>query len=48
VVPGGQLAEVLAAGEARAVKEAELFVQLRDGATTVELLGLDTSPVQQP
>src|SRR4051812_9849543 len=47
VVPAAQLAEVIAAGEARAKKEAELFVRLRDGATTVELLDLDTSPVQQ-
>jgi 4-hydroxy-4-methyl-2-oxoglutarate aldolase len=47
VVPAAQLAEVVAAGEARAKKEADLFVRLRDGATTVELLELDTSPVQQ-
>ena len=47
VVPDTQLAGVIAAGEARATKEAELFVKLRAGATTVELLNLDTSPVQQ-
>ena len=47
VVPAAQLAEVIAAGEARAKKEADLFARLRDGATTVELLDLDTSPVQQ-
>jgi 4-hydroxy-4-methyl-2-oxoglutarate aldolase len=48
VVPAAQLAEVIAAGEERAAKEAGLMVQLRGGASTVELLGLDTSPVQQP
>jgi 4-hydroxy-4-methyl-2-oxoglutarate aldolase len=45
VVPGAALDEVLAAGRARADKEAEFFTQLRGGATTVELLGLDTDPV---
>ncbi|MFL6239657.1 MAG: RraA family protein [Actinomycetes bacterium] len=48
VVPLAQLTDVLAAGEARAAKEAGLFTALRAGQTTVELLGLDTSPVQQP
>jgi 4-hydroxy-4-methyl-2-oxoglutarate aldolase len=47
VVPAEQLDEVIAAGQARAKKEADLFVRLREGATTVELLDLDTSPVQQ-
>jgi 4-hydroxy-4-methyl-2-oxoglutarate aldolase len=48
VVSVAHLDELLAAGEARALKEAGLFEALRDGATTVELLGLDTSPVQRP
>ena len=45
VVPGASLAAVLDAGDARAEKEHAYFVALRDGATTVELLGLDESPV---
>lgn len=48
VVPAAQLDEVVAAGEQRAAKEAEMFVRLKQGATTVELLGLDTSPVERP
>jgi 4-hydroxy-4-methyl-2-oxoglutarate aldolase len=36
---------VLAAGQARAEKEEGFFKALKDGATTVELLALDTSPV---
>lgn len=42
VLPGATLDEVLAAGQARADKEAALFTALRDGATTVDLFGLDT------
>jgi 4-hydroxy-4-methyl-2-oxoglutarate aldolase len=41
VVPGAALGDVLAAGQARADKEQALFAALRDGATTVEQLGLD-------
>ena len=37
--------DVLLAGRARAEKEEGLFEALTDGATTVELLGLDPSPV---
>ncbi len=37
---------ITAAAEARAAKEAEMFVALRGGETTVGLLGLDVSPVQ--
>jgi 4-hydroxy-4-methyl-2-oxoglutarate aldolase len=48
VVPGEQLDAVLAAGRARADKEAGMFLRLRSGATTVELLGLDTGPVGRP
>ncbi|MGH9018033.1 MAG: RraA family protein [Acidimicrobiales bacterium] len=45
VVPGDRLDEVMAAGRARTDKENGLFVALAEGATTVELLGLDPSPV---
>ena len=48
VVPVASVADVITAGEARALKEAGLFEALRDGATTVVLLELDTSAVQQP
>jgi 4-hydroxy-4-methyl-2-oxoglutarate aldolase len=46
VIPGGELDAVLAAGRARADKEAGLFAALRAGATTLELLDLDPGPVQ--
>jgi 4-hydroxy-4-methyl-2-oxoglutarate aldolase len=45
VVPSARLDEVLTAGRARADKEQGLFIALRGGKTTVELLGLDTSPI---
>jgi 4-hydroxy-4-methyl-2-oxoglutarate aldolase len=45
VIPVDTLTTVLAAGRARADKEEGLFAALRDGATTVELLDLDPSPV---
>ena len=45
VVPGDRLDEVITAARARADKEARMFDQLRGGATTIELLGLDPSPV---
>ena len=45
VVPGGALDTVLGAGQARADKEARFFTELRGGATTVGLLGLDPSPI---
>ncbi len=45
VVPGATLADVLARGRARAVKEDGFFGALRAGATTIELLGLDASAV---
>jgi 4-hydroxy-4-methyl-2-oxoglutarate aldolase len=41
VVPGATFDEVVAAGRARAEKEAGYFTALRGGATTLELLGLD-------
>lgn len=40
--------EVLAAGRAREEKEAGFFAVLREGGTTVELLGLDASLVRGP
>jgi 4-hydroxy-4-methyl-2-oxoglutarate aldolase len=46
VVSGGALEDVLAAAKARAAKEDGFFARLREGATTVELLGLDPSPVE--
>ena len=47
VIPGERLDEVMEAGQARADKEAVMFDKLRSGATTVELLGLDTAPVSR-
>lgn len=44
-VPAGALNDVLAAGRARESKEAGFFDALREGRTTVELLGLDGSLV---
>lgn len=46
VIPNAELETVLAAGRARADKEAGLFAALRAGATTLELLDLDPGPVQ--
>ncbi len=46
IVPGDRLAEVLAAGQARAAAEETYFDALRAGATTVELLGLDESLIR--
>jgi 4-hydroxy-4-methyl-2-oxoglutarate aldolase len=48
VIPRASLEEVIAAGMARATKEEGFFVKLRDGATTVDLLGLDTGRVERP
>jgi 4-hydroxy-4-methyl-2-oxoglutarate aldolase len=45
VIPGDAIDAVLAAARARAEKEAGYFDALRDGKTTVELLGLDVSPI---
>jgi 4-hydroxy-4-methyl-2-oxoglutarate aldolase len=45
VIPGAALEDVIAAGRARADKEDGLFAALSEGATTIELLGLDPSPV---
>ena len=46
IVPGPELDAVLAAGRARADKEAALFETLRAGGTTVDAFGLDTSLVE--
>ena len=45
VLPGARLSEVVAAGRARSDKEQEYFRVLAGGTTTVELLGLDGSPI---
>lgn len=45
VVSGAAIADVLGASRARADKEEAMFGALRQGATTLELLGLDSSPV---
>ena len=46
VIAAAALDQVLAAGAARADRERTLFAELRAGKTTVELLGLDASPVE--
>jgi 4-hydroxy-4-methyl-2-oxoglutarate aldolase len=46
VVPGDALEDVLAAGQARAEKEAGMFEALRGGALTLDLLDLDDSPIE--
>ena len=45
IVPGENLKGVVAAGRARAEREARYFEQLRSGSTTLELLSLDPQPV---
>jgi 4-hydroxy-4-methyl-2-oxoglutarate aldolase len=45
VVPAARLEPVIADGQARADRERALFDALRDGKTTVELLDLDSSAV---
>jgi 4-hydroxy-4-methyl-2-oxoglutarate aldolase len=47
VVPGSSIDVVLEAGRARAAKELGLFQALRAGKTTLELLGLDPSPIER-
>lgn len=47
VVPGAELGEVVAAGRKRAAKEEKMFQALRDGKTTLRLLGLDPSAIRQ-
>jgi 4-hydroxy-4-methyl-2-oxoglutarate aldolase len=47
VIGAATLERVLDAGRTRADKESGFFTALRGGATTVELLGLDTSPIDR-
>ena len=47
VVGADELDAVLVAGRARAAKEQGMFDRLRDGATTIELLGLDPGPIER-
>jgi 4-hydroxy-4-methyl-2-oxoglutarate aldolase len=46
VVPGAALAETVAAGQRRVEAETGYFAALRDGSTTVGLLGLDASLIE--
>jgi 4-hydroxy-4-methyl-2-oxoglutarate aldolase len=46
VLPGDALDDAVAAGQRRAAAEAGYFAALRQGSTTVELLGLDASLVE--
>ncbi len=48
VVPTGELDAVLRAAKDRTERESALFEALRAGRTTIELLGLDESPVSEP
>ena len=48
VIAAATLDEVLGRAEARARKEEGLFAELRRGATTVDLLGLEPGPVRGP
>jgi 4-hydroxy-4-methyl-2-oxoglutarate aldolase len=45
VVSVAELDAVLAAADARTAREAKLFDDLRAGGTTIDLLGLDPSPI---
>lgn len=47
VIPGAMLEETIAAGQAREAAEVKYFAALRSGSTTVELLGLGTSPIKE-
>ena len=47
VVAATELEDVLAAGAARAEREQALFAALREGKTTVDLLGLDPTPIDE-
>jgi 4-hydroxy-4-methyl-2-oxoglutarate aldolase len=46
LIAEGRLSEVLDAGTKRAAHEANLFTRLAEGATTLELLSLDSAAVQ--
>jgi 4-hydroxy-4-methyl-2-oxoglutarate aldolase len=45
VVPGIAVADVINSARVRARKETEMFDALRRGGTTIDLLGLDPSPI---
>jgi 4-hydroxy-4-methyl-2-oxoglutarate aldolase len=45
VIAAGELEAVLAAGKARAAKEAAMFESLRSGETTLDLLALDATKI---
>ncbi len=47
VVPGSALEATIAAGQKRTAGEVDYFAALRQGATTLELLGLDASLVDE-
>ncbi|MGZ6994142.1 MAG: RraA family protein [Acidimicrobiia bacterium] len=47
IVPGVALADVINAGRVRAAKETAMFRALWEGRTTLELLELDPSPIQE-
>jgi 4-hydroxy-4-methyl-2-oxoglutarate aldolase len=47
VIRAGELEAVLAAAQARTADEQQAFAALRQGATTVELLGLDASLIER-
>jgi 4-hydroxy-4-methyl-2-oxoglutarate aldolase len=47
VIAGDAVDDVIAAGRAREAKEQGFFEALRNGKTTVELLGLDDSPISR-
>ncbi|HEY3724231.1 MAG TPA: dimethylmenaquinone methyltransferase [Acidimicrobiia bacterium] len=47
VVPSATIADVINAGRVRAAKEAAMFRALWEGKTTLELLDLDPSPIQE-
>lgn len=48
VIGGDELHDTIGRGQARAHKETAMFDKLREGASTVELLGLDTASVTRP
>jgi 4-hydroxy-4-methyl-2-oxoglutarate aldolase len=48
VIPRDELRDTMARGRARADRETVMFSRLREGATTVELLSLDTASVTRP
>jgi 4-hydroxy-4-methyl-2-oxoglutarate aldolase len=47
VVPGSEIDAVVEAGQTRAARERTLFQALREGKTTLRLLGLDPSSIRQ-